>query len=123
VRVLQFARGESGAELLPHRSPPIALQHEQAVGHDVHRRVGIETVVGEVREIFNHYVIDQLRIADHQERRGHLIETAKLFARESVVNTGEKVQRVFPGQEQVHRVAKQRQGLYVGHIQFAPFVV
>jgi len=48
MRVLQFARGEPGAELLPHRSPPIAFQHEQAVGQDAHRRVNIETVVGKV---------------------------------------------------------------------------
>lgn len=108
VRVPQFSGSESGAELLPHRPPPVAVQQEQAVGHDVDRRVGLEPVVGEVREVAGHDAVDQLRVADHQERRGHLVETTQPFAREPVVNAAEEVYRVFRGQKHLHRVAEQR---------------
>lgn len=123
VHALQLAGREPRAELLPHGPPPLVRGEEHALGQQVHRRVEVQPAVREVREVLDHDPVDQLRVADHQERRAELVEAAVPRAREPPVRAVERLQLVFQAHRHPVRVAEQRHGRRVRHVQPAPLAV
>jgi len=117
VGQLQLAGRESRTQFLSHHLPFGTLHEEQPVGDYVQGRVLVETTVHEVREVLDQYIVDQLRIADHQERRLHLIETAVFLAGKPFVNPVDGGQLMFNQSHHLHRVAHQRPRWVVGYFQ------
>jgi len=123
VGQLQLAGRESRAKFLSHHLPLRTFHEEQPIGDYVQGRVLVETAVHKVREILDQYIVDQLRIADHQERRLHLIETAVFLAGKPFVNPVNGDQLVFDQSHHLHRVAHQWPRWVVGYFQLQPLVV
>lgn len=118
----QLAGRERRAELGAHGVPPLALHEEQVVGERVGPQVGVEPVVGEVRRrVADQHAARQLRVADHQERRPHLIEPAVPVPGQPVVDGLVRVHRVLGADGHAPKVAEQRRGgARVRHAEFFP---
>lgn len=123
MRVLQLAGREARTQLLTYGPPSLAIGEEQTVGQHRRRRVQVETMIGEIREILDQYRVDQLRVADQQHRVPHLIESEQFDVRKTVVEPVEHVNRMFEPQHHSDRVAKQWQWRDVRNVQLSPFIV
>lgn len=103
--------------------PMVALHEEQVVGERVGPEVGVETVVGKVRRVAHQHAVHQSGVADHQERRPHLIEPAVRATGQLVVDALVRVHRVLGADGRAPKVTEQRyDGARERHVQVFPVI-
>lgn len=121
VHQLELARCERRAQFAPDGLPLRVSHEKQVVRQRVRVEVRVYTAIGEVREVFDQYPVDDFRISDHQVRRPHLKVTAILVARQLSVNTLVRVHRMIDSQRDSQVIAEQRHRADVRDFQFFPF--